>query len=134
MTSAVHDHDVMIFLEAPICRCRDLFGHEPEVDPLRGGGDGGQHRAWTAFARSVPNRQLHRRHYRSPHCPRHSAILASAPITVLLIADTAGPLVAFYVGVIGIVLSAAAMLGVKKDTVIQVGQSWQRDPARRIVT
>lgn len=56
------------------------------------------------------------------------AILASALITMLLIAGTEWSLVAFYVGVAGIVLSAAAMLGVKKDTVIQVVTDEQLDP------
>lgn len=48
------------------------------------------------------------------------AILASALITALLAAGTDWSMVAFYVGVIGIVLSAIAMLGVKKDTAIEL--------------
>jgi MFS transporter, putative metabolite:H+ symporter len=48
------------------------------------------------------------------------AILASALITLLLVAGAGWSLVAFYVGVIGILLSAVAMLGTKKETVIEV--------------
>lgn len=48
------------------------------------------------------------------------AVAASALMTVLLVAGTNWSHVAFYVGVVGIALSAVAMAGVKKDTVIDI--------------